>query len=54
VRRIAPETKIILLTAYGSPEVELEARQRGAHVLLHKPQPLPAIAEVVSSLLQSA
>src|SRR5262245_22884033 len=43
VHRIAPETKVILLTAYGSSEVELEARQRGAHVLLHKPQPLPTI-----------
>ena len=52
VRRTAPETKVILLTAYGSSEVEQEARQRGAHVLLHKPQPLPTIAEVVSSLLQ--
>lgn len=54
VRRTAPETKVILLTAYGSSEVELEARQRGVHVLLHKPQPLPTIAQVVSSLLQSA
>jgi DNA-binding response OmpR family regulator len=54
VHRTAPETKVILLTAYGSSEVELEARQRGAHALLHKPQPLPAIAQVVSSLLQSA
>jgi len=54
VHRIAPETKVILLTAYGSSEVEMEAQRRGAHVLLHKPQPLPTIAEVVSSLLQSA
>ena len=54
VHRTAPETKVILLTAYGSSEVEQEARQRGAHVLLHKPQPLPTIAQVVSSLLQGA
>lgn len=54
VHRVAPETKVVLLTAYGSPDVEMEARQRGAHVLLHKPQPLPAIADVVASLLRSA
>lgn len=52
VRRRSEKTKILLLTAYGSSEVEQEARQRGAHALLHKPQPLSAIADIVSSLLQ--
>jgi len=51
VRRCSPETRTILLTAYGSSEVELEAKRRGVDVLLHKPQPLSAIASVIDSLL---
>ncbi len=54
VRRIAPDTKVILLTAYGSSEVELEARRRGVHAVLHKPQPLPTIAEVVSEAVKES
>jgi two-component system, NtrC family, response regulator PilR len=51
VRRCSPKTRTILLTAYGSSEVELEAKRRGVDVLLHKPQPLSAIASVIDSLL---
>ena len=50
-RERAPETRTILLTAYGSPEVEREARQRGVDALLHKPKPLPEVAKIVVSLL---
>jgi two-component system response regulator RegA len=50
----SPATKIILLTAYGSPEIEQEARQRGVDAFLHKPQPLTSIASTILSLLQSA
>lgn len=53
VRRSCPATRTILLTAYGSSEVELEARRRGVDILLHKPQPLSAIASVIDSLLAS-
>ena len=53
VRRSSPNTRTILLTAYGSSEVELEARRRGVDILLHKPQPLSAIASVIDSLLTS-
>lgn len=51
VRRASPATRTILLTAYGSSEVELEAKQRGVDVLLNKPQPLSSIASVIDSLL---
>jgi DNA-binding response OmpR family regulator len=54
VRRCCPETRTILLTAYGSSEVEMEAKRRGVDVLLHKPQPLSAIASVIDSLLARA
>lgn len=49
-----PEIKVVLLTAYGSPEAEQEARRRGVDAFLHKPQPLASIAAVVSSLLQGS
>lgn len=47
-----PEIKVVILTAYGSADVEQEARRRGVDAFLHKPQPLAGIADVVSSLLQ--
>lgn len=54
LRKQSPATHAILLTAYGSPAVEREARRRGARVVLQKPQPLPEIARVASELLGGA
>jgi len=42
--------KVILLTAYGTSEIQRAAYARGAHVFLHKPTPLSTIAEIVASL----
>jgi DNA-binding NtrC family response regulator len=50
-REISPDTKLLLLTAYGSPEIEREAKQLGVGAFLHKPQPLPLIAKIVEDLL---
>jgi DNA-binding NtrC family response regulator len=47
-----PQTRLVLLTAYGSPEIEKEARRRGADVFLHKPIPLGNLASIVSRLLE--
>jgi DNA-binding response OmpR family regulator len=44
-------TRTVLLTAYGSPGTALKARERGADVVLHKPQPLRDIARIVEDLL---
>lgn len=49
-----PRTRTILLTAYGAPAIELEARRRGADVVLHKPQPLRELARIVEGLLANA
>lgn len=46
--------KIIVLTAYGSTEVEDEARRCGADAFLRKPKPLSQVAQVVEGLLESA
>jgi DNA-binding NtrC family response regulator len=48
-----PETRIVVLTAYGSPEVENEAKDLGADAFLKKPQPLSQVAQVVRGLIES-
>ena len=53
VHRRHPETRIIVLTAYGSAEMEDEARQCGADAFLRKPKPLSQVAQVVQGLLES-
>lgn len=54
VREHAPWTRTILLTAYGSPEVEAEARRRGVDAFVRKPRPLPDLAELALGLIESA
>lgn len=51
IRERSPSTRIILMTAYGAPEVEMEARRRGVDVVLHKPKPLPEVAHIMFGLL---
>lgn len=46
-----PWSRIIVLTAHGSAATEVEARRLGADVFLHKPKPLPDLAQIVSGLL---
>jgi DNA-binding NtrC family response regulator len=48
-----PETRIIVLTAYGSAEMEDEARRCGADAFLRKPKPLSQVAQVVQGLIES-
>ena len=50
VRTQSPATSAILLTAFGSPHVEREAKRRGARAVLHKPQPLPELARVAAQI----
>ncbi|MBZ5526576.1 MAG: response regulator [Acidobacteriia bacterium] len=52
VREKSRATRVIMLTAYGSPEVEAEAKQCGVDVFLHKPQPLAEIARLAKLLLE--
>lgn len=47
----SPATHVVVLTAYGSPEVERAARHRGAEAFLHKPIPLAELERVVSALV---
>jgi DNA-binding NtrC family response regulator len=51
VRARCPATRIIILTAYGSPTIEAEARRRGVDVFLYKPKPLSEVRQIVDQLL---
>jgi two-component system response regulator (stage 0 sporulation protein F) len=51
IRQRCPYTRMILLTAYGTPEIEKEARRLGVDAFLYKPKPLPEIAQIVFALL---
>jgi DNA-binding NtrC family response regulator len=50
VRARCPETRTILLTAYGAIEAEREAHRLGVDALLSKSLDLSEIAEIVSRL----
>jgi len=51
VHESSPSTGIIVLTAYGSLEVEQTARSRGADAFLSKPLPLAEIIQVARGLV---
>lgn len=53
IRRRCPRTRIILLTAFGSSEIEREAYNRGADAFLSKPQPLAKLHQTIISLLEA-
>ncbi|HEX4960723.1 MAG TPA: response regulator [Thermoanaerobaculia bacterium] len=52
VRERSPWTRTILLTGFGSLEVETEAMGRGVDAFLQKPQPLARLAAVAEELLR--
>lgn len=53
IHRRRPETRIVVLTAYGSAEIEAEALRSGADAFLQKPKPLSQVAQVVQGLIES-
>jgi DNA-binding NtrC family response regulator len=48
-----PSTRIVVLTAYGSTEMEDDARRCGADAFLRKPKPLSQVAQVIQGLIDS-
>src|ERR1044072_9742067 len=54
VHKRNPEKRMVVLTSYGSPEVEAEARRAGADAFLRKPKPLWQVAQVVQGLIESS
>ncbi|HXQ70436.1 MAG TPA: response regulator [Pyrinomonadaceae bacterium] len=53
VHKRNPDTRIVVLTSYGSKEVEEEARRAGADAFLRKPKPLSQVAQVIQGLIES-
>lgn len=51
--KMRPETRIVVLTAYGSAEIEDEAKRCGAAAFLRKPRPLSQVAQVVQVLMET-
>lgn len=47
------DTRVILLSAYGTPEIERESYNRGADAFLHKPKSMMEIANVAVRLLET-
>jgi DNA-binding response OmpR family regulator len=54
VRACCPDTHVILLTAYGHPEVEAEANRLGADAVLQKPLPLQSLASILNTLIEGS
>lgn len=50
IKQHTPETPVVLFTAYGSAEIEREARKRGAADYWEKTIPIPALIERVRML----
>jgi DNA-binding response OmpR family regulator len=52
VHQRSTETRVILLSAFGTPEIERESYNRGADAFLHKPKAMMEIASVAMNLLE--
>ena len=53
-RERSRHTRIVLLSAYATPEIEARARSHGADVVLRKPRPMKEIDHCVRLLLEAA
>ena len=51
IRRRHHTTRVIILSAYISPELEEEARTLGADSVIRKPEPLPDLARLAFVLM---
>ena len=54
IRSVQPETKVIMITAYGTTELEEEARRMQVHDYLVKPLEIDSFRQVVRSALTDA
>ncbi len=53
IHRVFPELPVIVLTAFGSPELEAECRRQGAAAFLEKPLDTPHLLSAVQKALAS-
>ena len=48
LRRLTPMTRVILMTAFGTPEMSQDALDRGAYCVLNKPFEMNALPPLVT------
>jgi DNA-binding NtrC family response regulator len=53
IRRIQPESAIVMMTAFGTPEMTREALMRGAHTVVGKPFDMNHVESIVLDANQS-
>jgi DNA-binding response OmpR family regulator len=53
VHRKCAGTRVMLLSAYGTPEIERESYNRGADAFLHKPKAMLEIAQMAMDLMET-
>lgn len=51
MRRLSPHVPVILMTAYGTPELFADAHRVGAFAILHKPFEMAAVTPIVEHAL---
>lgn len=51
VHQKCADTRVMLLSAYGTPEIERESYHRGADAFLHKPKAMMEIAQIAMNLM---
>lgn len=54
VRQTMPQARTLLLTAYGSPQIEAEAAALGVDIYLQKPLPLSELDRLLHEMLVPA
>lgn len=52
VHQRCTNTRVILLSAFGTPEIERESYNRGADAFLHKPKAMMEIASIARTILE--
>jgi len=53
IHRVFPDLPVIVLTAFGSPDLEAECRRQGAAAFLEKPLDTPHLLSAVEGALAS-
>jgi DNA-binding NtrC family response regulator len=53
IRRVSPRTQVILMTAFGRPEIVRGALELGAYRVVNKPFEMQAIADLVAQAHRS-
>jgi DNA-binding NtrC family response regulator len=54
IRQLMPQAPVVLMTAFGTPELLANARELGVSAVLNKPFELAELSRVVSAALRSA